>query len=86
MLRFKTLLIESQYINVLGQYSSYVDGTVIVEPDEQIARSMLDDYKTKGINQITIYKHSSGKKQLEFFKGPFVMKEQFGLLVFQKIR
>ncbi|MFC7060796.1 hypothetical protein [Halobacillus seohaensis] len=83
-LRFQSLIINKIPIYTCGQYSSRLDGTVVIEIEEQLTRKLVNNLKREYINHVIVYDDYTGNSPF-FLNGPYYLEEKSELLILNKV-
>ncbi|WP_406945744.1 hypothetical protein ACJA3J_05710 [Halobacillus sp. SY10] len=78
-MQFRALFFNGIRIDIAGQYSQRLDGSLVLQLDKMMPSTELRRLISEGISYLWLGK--PGGEQWEVHKGPFCLYERFGLLI-----
>ncbi|ELK47195.1 hypothetical protein [Halobacillus sp. BAB-2008] len=81
ILYFNAVIIDEMILNVSGYYSTRIDESVILEFRTNPTQSFLKQVLNLKVKELIIF-HDEKER---LYIGPFGVKEQFGILIFEKL-
>ncbi|MCA0969556.1 hypothetical protein LCM20_02985 [Halobacillus litoralis] len=81
-MQFRALSLDSNRIDVQGFYSVRKDSTIVVELDQNLTNSFVQDHINKIIHRIRVHALDD-RLSAAVFRGPYRLQEQHGLLIFK---
>ncbi|RWZ55111.1 hypothetical protein EQV77_10690 [Halobacillus fulvus] len=81
-MRFCSISLDHYRIEARGTYSIRSDQTIVIELEQRLTRSFVEQYINQTIKRIRIHTLNSHELPL-VYKGPFRFKERFGVIVFE---